>query len=180
MSAAGLFGQDLLLVNSNNIETAEKDVTWLQLFLSAVSLALDALPIDNANINFFMSGCIGRRVSHRRKCSACRKLLVSGNEPCNIDDSIPNENEQLFLLVDRDGLYAPTEFTYALTCLSVQFYTAINADTTVKRKLFASSNQRADFTLVTTNVLKAQDRANLVIQKCASGHKLCAWLLCKK
>ena len=59
--------------------------------------------------------------------------------------------------VDRGGLYASTELNYAVTALSVQFYTAINADTTVKRMLFVSSNQRADFTLAMTNVMKAQD-----------------------
>ena len=47
-------------------------------------------------------------------------------------------------LVEVD-YYVPTEFIYAVTALSFQFYTAINADTSVKRKLFASGNQRADF-----------------------------------
>ena len=79
----------------------------------------------------------------------------------------------------RVGRGAPTEFTYSVTALSVQFHTAINADTTVKRMLFVSSNRRADFTLATTNVLKAQDYVNLFIEKCALGHKLCVWLLGK-
>ena len=108
MSAAGLFPQHLSPVNSN-IETARKDVTLLQLFLSAVSLALDNLPIDDANIISFVSGYIGRSISRRRKCSACKKLLV-GNEPCNID-FIPDENKQLFLQVDRSGLHASIAFT---------------------------------------------------------------------
>ena len=56
----------------------------------------------------------------------------------------------------------------SLMLLSVRFYTASNADTTVKLMLFASSNQRTDFTLATTKVLKAQDHANLVIQNCIS------------
>ena len=107
-------------------------------------------------------------------------FFFNGNEPCNIDDSIPDKNKHLFLQVDRGGLYTPIEFTYAVTALSVQSYTSINADTTVKRMLFALSNPRADFTLATTNVLKAQDHANLVIQRCASEHKLCVWLLCKR
>ena len=92
-----------------------------------------------------MSGCIGRRISRKRKRSACRKFLVNGNEPCNIDDSIPDENKDLFLQVGRGGLYDPAEFTYAVTALSVQFHTAINADTTVKRLLFSLSNQQADW-----------------------------------
>ena len=46
MSAAGLFAQDLSPANSN-IETAQKNVTILQLFLSTVSLALDDLPSAN-------------------------------------------------------------------------------------------------------------------------------------
>ena len=98
----------------------------------------------------------------------------------NFATSIPDENKHLFLQIDRCRLYAPTEFTYAVTALSIQFYTAINLDTTVKRMLFASSNQWADFMLATTNVLKVQDHTNLVIQKCASGQKLCIWLLCKR
>ena len=138
----------------------------LQLFLSAVSLALNDLPVDDVCITFFVSGCIGRSISRRRKCSPCRELLVNGNEPCNIDDNIPDENKLVFLQVDRGGLHAFTEFTYVVTALSVQFYTAINADTTVKPMLLASSNQQADFTLATTNISKAQDQANFVIQKC--------------
>ena len=103
------------------------------------------LPIDDANAIFFVNGYIGRSISRRRKCSACRERLVNGNEPCNIDDNISDENRHLFLQVGGCGFYVPTEFIYAVTALSVQFYTAINADTTAKRKLFAPSNQRADF-----------------------------------
>ena len=162
MSAAGLFAQDLSPVISNNIETAQKDVTWLQLFLSTVSLAMNDLPIDDTNITFFESGYIGRSISRRRKCSAHKEPFVNGNEPCNIDDSILDENKHLFSQVGGGGLYTLTEFTYAVTALSVQFYITINADTAVKCMLFASSNRRADFSLATTNVLKAQDHANLV------------------
>ena len=160
MSAAGLFVRDLSPFISNSIETAQKVIAWFQLFLSAVSLALDDLPSDDANIIFLVSGYIGRSISRRRKCFACRKLLVNSNESCNIDVSIPDENKQLglFLQVNRGGLYAPTEFIYAVTDLSVQFYTAISVDTTIKHKLFALSNQLAGFTLATTNVLKAQDQ----------------------
>ena len=77
-----------------------------------------------------MSGYIGRIISRRRKCFACEQLLVNGKEPCNIDDSTPDENKQLLLQVDRGGLYAPTEFIHAVTALSVRFYTTINANTT--------------------------------------------------
>ena len=70
MSAAGLFAQDLSPVNSNNIETAQKDATWLQLFLFTVSLAMDR-PIDDNNTTFFVSGYIDRSISRKRKCSAC-------------------------------------------------------------------------------------------------------------
>ena len=85
---------------------------------------------------------------------------------------------RFFLQVDSGGLYASTEFIYAVTAFRAQFYTAINADTTVKRMLFASSNQRADFMLATTNVLKAHDHTKSCDPNCASGHKLCVWLLC--
>ena len=83
---------------------------------------------------------------------------------------MPDENKQLFWQVDTDGLYLPTAFTYSMITFSTQFYTAINADTTVKRNLLKSSIPWANFTLATTNVLKVQDHANLVIQKCPSGH----------
>ena len=139
MLTAGLFAQNLSAVNSNNIKTAQKDVTRLQLFLFPVSLALDDLPIDDVNIVFFVSAYISASISHRRKCSACMELLVDGNKPCNIDDSIPDENKQLFLQVDRGGLYAPT--AVYICVVHIQFCTAIYADTTVKHKLFASSNQ---------------------------------------
>ena len=138
--------------------------------MSAVSLALGDLIIDDANIIFFVRGYIDRSISRRRKCSVYRELLVDGNKFCNIDDSIPVENKQLFLQVEKGGVYAPTEFTYAVTALSVRFYTAIYTNTTVKRKLFASSNQWADFTLVTTNVLKAEGTRSC--KTCASGQSL--------
>ena len=101
MSAHGLFAQDLSPVNSNNTETSQKDVTRFQLFFSAVSLNLDYLPIDDINIIFFVGSYVGRSILRRRKCSVCRKHLVNGSKPCKIDDSIPDENEQLFLQVDR-------------------------------------------------------------------------------
>ena len=51
---------------------------------------------NNAVYNFFVSGYIGRSISLRRKRSACRGLFVNGNEHRNIDDSIPDENKQIF------------------------------------------------------------------------------------
>ena len=46
------------------------------LLLSIVSLALDDLPIDDANV-MFVSGWIGRGISRKSKCFACRELFVT-------------------------------------------------------------------------------------------------------
>ena len=79
MSAPGLFAKDLSPpVNSNNIETAQKNVTWFPLCLSVVSLVLNDLPNDDANIIFFVSGYIDRSILRRKKCFARNSLLMEG------------------------------------------------------------------------------------------------------
>ena len=144
-----------------------KDVEWLREVLSSVSL--DDLSDNDANVAFFVSGYIGRSISRQRKCAACKELLVDAKEPCNINDSLPEDHKQLFLLADRGGLSAPTEYTYCVTALSVQYYTAINTDVDAKRKLFASSNQRRDFILAMSKVLLEHKFEMIINQKCSSG-----------
>ena len=109
-SAAGLFAQDLTSQFQQHLSST-KECNVTPIVLSAVRLAQDDLPIDDANIILFVSGYIRWSISRRRKCSACRELLVNGNGPCNIDDSISDENKQLFLLVGGGGLCAPSKFT---------------------------------------------------------------------
>ena len=170
VSASALSARDSFPDINASAASPRCDVSWLENFLTAVSL--EDISDTDLNVTYFVSGFIGRSISHRRRCSACKEILVQSGKQPELDVMKPEEHRQLFAIADRGGLAAPTEFCFAVTALSVQFYSAIAADISIKHKLFASKNQRYDFTIAIMNVMQAHSNfKNLVHQKCSAGHQ---------
>ena len=127
LSATGLAAPDLSpLSDASPASESMPDVSWLIDFLAAIDL--DDLSEVDTNVIYFVSGYIGRSICSRRRCSACKNLLIANEEVPQLNKSVPEEHAQLFKMADRGGLGAPTEFCFATTCIAVQHYTAIMVD----------------------------------------------------
>lgn len=132
--------------------------------------SFDDLEESDANVSYYVSGYIGRSIARRRKCSACKELLIKHDDLPQLADCVPLEHAHLFVMADRGGLSAPTELCFIITALAVQQYTAICSDSTVKSRLMALPNQRCAFTSAALNVGKSGSFRNLFIQKCTAEH----------
>ena len=169
LSASGLAALDLSPLNDASAAAASMpDLSWLIDFLAAVNL--DDLSEADANVTYFVSGYIGRSICRRRRCSACKDLLVANEETPQLHKSVPEEHAQPFEMADRGGLSTPTEFCFATTCVAVQHYTAIMLDEATKLKLLAVKNQRSAFTSAISHVVMSQSFGRLLEQRCSAGH----------
>ena len=126
---------------------------------------------SDANVTFFVSGCIGRSIGCRRKCAACKDiLLVDRDNEIFLSDYVPQDYMKLFDDADRGSLAVPTEFCFALTAIAVKVYNAISSDDTIKERLLSSSNQRLIFVLTIIKVIAFSNYKDLLYQKCAKNH----------
>ena len=60
------------LKTSGDNVAKENDVLWLNDVFADISL--DDITCADANITYYVSGNVGRRISFRRKCSSCKEL----------------------------------------------------------------------------------------------------------
>ena len=131
---------------------------------------MDDLEESDANVSYYVSGYIGRSIARRRKCSACKHLLIKDDDLPQLADSVRLEHAHLFEMADHGGLSAPTEFCFIITALAVQQYTAVCSDFTVNSRLMALPNQRCAFTSAAANVGESGSFRKLYIQECTAGH----------
>ena len=70
---------------SNHIDM-EEDYNWLEVIFSNVTLE-DISQADVA-ICYYVSGYIARRIDKQRKCTSCKKLLISSNTSSEVTESL--------------------------------------------------------------------------------------------
>ena len=91
----------------NSIVT-DSEVTWLADFLLSVSI--DDILKNDANIAFYVSGYIGRNITRRHKCSSCKIMLVKSKDISPPPQCESNQNAKFFKLANCGGLSIPKEF----------------------------------------------------------------------
>ena len=92
---------------SNHIDM-EEDYNWLEVILSNVTLE-DVSQADVA-ICYYVSGYTARRIDNQRKCTSCKKLLISSNTFSEVTESLFEEHQKLFKMANRDGHVEPVRF----------------------------------------------------------------------
>ena len=85
-----------LLETSVNNRAKKNDVLWLNDVSAGVSL--DDITCADANITYYIyvSGCVGRSISCRRKCFSCKELLIAGDNFFPIHHYLSDEYKKLF------------------------------------------------------------------------------------
>ena len=111
---------------------ANSQVTWSADFFLSVSI--DDISENDANIAFYVNGFIGRSITRRRKCSSCKTMLLKSEDIPPTPQCESNQNPKFFKLANRGGFSISKEFCFAITCLAVQYYTAIINDDVPKKR----------------------------------------------
>jgi len=167
---ASRFSSDMPMDSLENANTVE----WVVVddFIDNQLDNLEELSPTDANVNYFVSGYIGRAICRKRKCVGCKELLLAEKENyLALNDHFPADCKHLFQETDRGGLAAPSEFCFAITTIAVQTYTAVSANADIKKSLLTSNNARKIFT--TSLLQSAKSRpffAPLCSQKCVNNH----------
>lgn len=146
----------------------DSDHKWLQEFLSERGVSTLEMEESDANVTFFVSGYISRSISRRRKCSACKEMLITQTDR-EIQISIPPEHKQLFEMADRGGLSSPSELCFAITALAFQSYNLICGDTVTKRRLLALNNACSVFVATLADIAESFDN-HVLSQRCTNDH----------
>ena len=68
----------------------KEDYNWLEVIFSNVTLE-DISQADVA-ICYYVNGYIARRIDNQRKCTSCKKLLVSSNTSSEVTESLFEEH----------------------------------------------------------------------------------------
>ena len=166
------FSAESILVDSRESNYTAAELLILDEFLEQQVDNLDELSPTVANLTYFVSGCIGRSICRRRKCSECKHLLLSDkSNELSVDDHLPEGCKKLFKDADRGGLVAPSELCFATTALAVQSYTFVNLNEDMKKRLMAADNPRSLFVASLSQSVQSRPLlAQLANQKCANDH----------
>ena len=64
--------------------------------ISCFIVAIHEIPLADASVTYYVSGCIARSIVRLRKCSSCEDLLISSNNiPTDVDECIPINTSNL-------------------------------------------------------------------------------------
>ena len=129
------------------------------------------VPESNAAVSYYVSDYIGLQISNRKKCIACKDLLLASCDPLHIADFVAQKEKKLFDIADRGGLSKPSEFCYVVTSLAVVYFSTVASDELNHKKLLCAQNSRSVFCAAATRaVSNSPPLLHLINVKCATGH----------
>ena len=114
----------------------------------------------------------------KRECLFCKHLLVLGHDTPFVQDCEPEEHKKLFEMANRDGLCPPTEICFTVTALAIQCYSVLQADETIKARLFKTSNQRTVFVHAVKQVTEQSCLfTDITAVDCSAVHSNFTWIV---
>ena len=78
---------DKLLPSAETFDD-EIDVTYMTEELSLFSWSLHCEYMHDTGVLYYVAGYIGRSICRQRKCSACKNLLLEGDDPVELEMEI--------------------------------------------------------------------------------------------
>ena len=146
----------------------EEDYNWLEVILSNVTLE-DISQADVA-VCYYVRGYTARRIDNQRKCTSCKKLLISSNTSSEVTESLFEEHQKLFNMPNRGGLVEPSVFCFSTTVFAMEFFNALASNAKNMKRLLTLNNPRAVFTNASTAVANANTSCDLTDIKCSWDH----------
>lgn len=155
-------------ISTEDCSSSVEDLTWLKDW--AVQAQVNEVSDDDAAVTYYVAGYIGRCISRRRKCKACKELLIDSESTLSLSDVSEAEN-LLIAMADRGGLSVPKQYCFAICALGVQIYSKLNSNDSIRQKFFCLKNQREAFVSALTHLVKQNsDHDFLLDQTCEEGH----------
>ena len=62
-------------------------------------ISLEDIPESDAAVSYYVSGYIGLQISNRKKCMACKDLLLASCDPIHIADFVAQEDKNYLILL---------------------------------------------------------------------------------
>ena len=108
---------------------------------------------DAAVMMYYVAGYIGRCISRRRKCTACKDLLIDPEIIPSLGDAF-----EVKAMAERSGLSkamsVPKQYCFAICALGVQTYLQLSSNESIRQQFLCLNNQQAAFVSVLTEVVK--------------------------
>ena len=150
--------------------TNDSKTAWLSDCLTPITLE-DVAQSDIA-VAYFVAGYIGRSIAWRRKCSACKEILVASNDGSPLQVCVPDEHKPVFEMVNRGEQSIPSIFCFTFTALAEQYYKAIVADKMKLQRMLAQPNQLRVFVPATTIAVRSTATLRCLLDvTCSAEHQ---------
>lgn len=173
--------KELKQLFAESILEKEKDVQEsVDVLLEQLDI-VETVPVDDLEddiqaICFYIAGYCARKVVNHQKCESCTPMLaisrdpqknqlVIANEECSSDEL--SVKERFFDLVDRGGLFTPSDFSLNATVKAYTIHKTIFMNDETKATIMSSPNPRAAFVKVCSELSSKDDHFQKV---CACGH----------
>ena len=86
---------------------------------------------DAAVMTYYVAGYTGRRISRKRKCTACKDLLIDTEIISSLGD-VSEVKDLRLAMADRGGLFSPKQYCFALCALGVQIYSQLSSNESIR------------------------------------------------
>ena len=156
-----------------SVTPSSPDVQWLVDCLDSPAAHMDDIQQEDSNVVFYVAGFIGRGISRANRCASCKTLLLEDREiDLDYEEYLVREKagqlkdttmRELFNLVDRGGLAAPTEFTYAICIFAYSLFNQIMHNADIKKRFLACNDHSAVF-VKTVTVMIADKQSNAYLK----------------
>ena len=111
----------------------EEDCNWLEVIFSNVTLE-DISQADVA-ICYYVSGYIARRIDNQRKCTSCKKLLISSNTSSEVTESLFEEHQKAVQNGKPWRTCRASAFCFATTVFAMQLFNALASNAKKMKRL---------------------------------------------
>lgn len=136
---------------------------------------------DDANVVYYVAGCIGRSVSRLRKCFECKTCLTeTAFDPTSESGSDNSTRSRLLHLANRGGLAAPSEYTMSVCIFGFLYFKQIFDTPDLARQMFQRKTHADIFTSAVLYFLQKDSSLRVLTAfTCMNGH-ICFELIMRK
>ena len=139
----------------------------------------DTLSDADANVIFYVAGCLGRAVARQRKCEACKRALIA--DPILSSEIAEDalDHARLLQIANRGGLAKPSEYTMSVCAYGFLYFRQVTDSNVLFSKRLPSGHCRCFTLAVERFLLRDQSTAILTRFTCDSGHTVFRQIISK-
>lgn len=147
-----------------------EDVSWLVDQLHEEHP--ETMSMDEANVVYYVAGCLGRSVARQKKCSDCKTCLTD----IALDTSVTEINDEctrsrLLQLANRGGLAAPSEYSMTVCIFGFLYFKQIFDSPELSKHMFKQTAHAQLFSSAVTSMLqKSPSFCFITTYSCEKGH----------